>query len=235
MSREYNIRYQYKNIYLYYFFKWFNKNIFKHYLSILFNSLFNVKKERILLKQRIIQYFNVNNIGTIVYKNTLKNIFITLTNNKGKVLYSISSGLIGFFGKKKTYHLTVTNITKRFLFGIKTIWPYKKIHAFKLVLKGSLLYINNFFSVIKGRARRFDRDSKLINNVFNFFKKYLFFIKNKILSQKKKFLINLNYYIRLLNHVHIMFHYMKLRPIHNDYISFNILFIQRKKNKPFIH
>lgn len=45
-------------------------------------------------------------------KFTLNNIFVTLTSNHSKALYTLSSGVLGFKGKKKTSVNAVYNLTR---------------------------------------------------------------------------------------------------------------------------
>lgn len=230
---EYNIRFYYKKIYLYYFFKWFNKTFFNHFLSILFNYVFYVKKERLNLKKRIIQYINLNNIGSIVYKKTSKNIFISLVNNKGDVLYSTSSGCIGYFWKKKTYKATLIKLTKRFLLKIQKKLPKYNIFYLKIIIKGNLSFIEYFFNTV--HRITFLKKSLILKlkSTFYLLKKYFSFIKKKILENKKSTLINFNIYIKHLTFFYTLLYYLNSPSIKRIY-NFKFLFMQLKSNKPFI-
>ena len=175
--KEYNIRNHLNHINLFYFIKFFKRSIFNHILSNLYNSIITIKKKRLLLKQKIIRFFNFKKIFTIIYNNTSKNIFLTFLNYKGNVLFNISSGhMKTIIGRKKTYYYTVFNITKIFLNRIESFLHPGK-NGLKIIIKGSLLYVDNFLNCISYYYLRKDNYTLSFFRFKVFMKKYISYIK----------------------------------------------------------
>jgi ribosomal protein S11 len=66
-------------------------------------------------------------------KFTLNNIFLTLTTNVSKVLYTISSGILGFTGKRKTSINAVYNLTRAISFKCLSLKITKVILYFNYI------------------------------------------------------------------------------------------------------
>lgn len=233
--KEFKIRNTFKKIYIYFFFKWFKKKIYYHAFSNLFNFFFNIKKERILLKKKLTLCLNLDSIGIITYKNTLKNIFITLSKYNGNQLFNISSGSLGIFGYKKRHYNTIKNVIKTFFYSIEKVLDENSISKIKLVVNG---YISNFNYLMFHFVRRlsvYDRLTVAFMTYLLFLKKYMIFIKNNISKKKKLFSINFNNYFSIINYGYHLINYIyhKKRRIPHKFRSLKILFIQIKSKKSF--
>jgi ribosomal protein S11 len=68
-------------------------------------------------------------------KFTMNNIFVSLTNNHSKVLYTLSSGVLGFRGKKKTSINAVYNITRAVSYKCLSLKITKLVLYFDYVLR----------------------------------------------------------------------------------------------------
>lgn len=233
-TREFNIRYQFKQIYLYFFFKWYNKNIFNHSLSLLYNSFFAIKKERMSLKQKIVSYFFDNRISTIIYKKTPINIFLTLRGFNGKVQYSLSSGQIRMYGKRKIAPFTIRKLTRIFTVKIRKHMSAFKISFFRILIKGSMLNIWQFLSVLNFRSKRKSRDRSTVYSCYLFFRNYIGYLKTKIALDRKNVKLDLHYYINLINYLYILLEYITEKPENMKFCRFHIMYLQVKKNYSFI-
>jgi len=232
--KVYNLRNKFRYINMHLFFKVFKKKMRSHIFSILFNNVFNIRKRRIIIKKNIFEYININKIGTIYYKNTQKNIFITLVNSKGKVLYSISSGTLGFLGWKKTYFLTAINLTKRFIYNINQFSGINNITMYKLVIKGSLLNVGNVLKILTKRSFRSDRDLNSLMSFIKYYKNYFYNIKKQFMKKKEHFALKMGLYIKTVSLLHNLVEYLINKPTRFDYRIFKILFIQIIRNKSFL-
>lgn len=232
-SNDTNIRYAFKNVYMYYFFISFKKKLTNHFFSNLFNFFFSIKKERFLLKKKLTLNLNLNSIGIIYYKNTLKNIFLTLRNFKGKHIYHISSGHLKFFGRKKVYYKNINNLTRRFLFKIQYLLLYNKIFFLKIIING---YFNDVFAFLRPFLKRYYYFSKIFyifKNYIMFFKKYILYVKNEIKKFKQLSIINMNNYLNTISYCYYLFYYIKLKLKKNYEVNIKLLYIQVKSNKFF--
>ena len=68
-------------------------------------------------------------------KFTLNNVFITLTNSRNKALYTISSGVLGFRGKKKVSINAVYNMTRALSYKCLSLRITKLVLYFDYVLR----------------------------------------------------------------------------------------------------
>lgn len=232
-NTEYTTRFLFKNLYLYYFFKFFKKRIKVHFISNLFNIFFSIKKERLVLKKKLTLFLNLSRIGIVTYKNTLRNVFLTLSANNGKHLYHISSGHLKFFGRKKVYYKTIFNLTRRFLYKIPFFLRQNNIFFVKIVITG---YFNDMFNFIRPFFKRsyyFQQYHQLFKNYLLFLKKYILFIKNDIMSRKNVSILNFNKYINILFRCYYLSNYMNIKLKKKKNIHFKLLYIQIKSNKFF--
>jgi hypothetical protein len=228
---DYNIRYNFQNIYIYYFFNLFKHKLKAHFLSNLFNFFFKVKKERIQLKKKLSLFLNLNTIGIIYFKNTLRNIFLTLSTNKGSYLYHISSGYLKLYGLKKVYHQTVYNLTRRFIKKIEPLIIKNSIFFVKIIITGYFKNVFNFITPFFKRFYYFNKNKYFSFKYLFFIKKYFLYLKNSFLLNTKMTLINLNKYFNLIIKFFYFYYYLKQNL--NNYYKYKLLYIQIKSNKFF--
>lgn len=228
-----NKRFFFKNIYLYYFFKEFKKKIKTHYYSNLFKIFFSIKKERLTLKKKLNSFLNVNEIGTVTYKNTLRNVFLTLSKKNGNHLYHISSGHLKFFGRKKVYYKTIYNLTRRFLYKLPFFLYKNNIFFIKILITG---YLNDMFHFIRPFFKRsyyFDKSRYLFTNYLFFLKKYILYLKFNIISNKNLTLFNYKKYLNILFRCYYLSFFIHRKYKKKQFLNFKLLYIQIKSNKFF--
>lgn len=232
-SNDIGIRSYFKNIYIYYFFLFYKKKLKEHFFSNLFNFFFSIKKERLILKKKLTLFFNINSIGIIYYKNTLKNVFLTLSTFKGKHLYHISSGHIKFFGRKKVFYKTIFNLTRRFLFKIKDRLVKNNIFYVKVIING---FFNDVFVFLRPFLKKYYYFSKIyyiFKNYIFFLKKYLLYLKSEMKKNNFFTFLNLNKYFTIISHCYSLFSYIKYKLKRNYYLNIKLVNIQIKSKKFF--
>ena len=222
-----------KTVYLYYFFILFKKTFKEHIFSIIYNVFFNLKKERVILKKKLTFFFNVNTIGTITYKNTLRNVFFTLSDYTKNPLYNISSGILKFYGRKKTYRKTLTNLTRRFFYKIQNILKKKNICFLKLRITGFYQETFTFLRIFYKRIYIYKKNIEYIKKYISFFRKYILFIKRVITYKKENILFSINQYISLISYLFYMIKYYYLKNKKTTYLNIKLLNIQIKTPKFF--
>ena len=102
--------------------KKFFSMLLRRYYSKMYYKLLNkyiiARRNKYFVKSILNNYLSDFRICTLVYNNSYKNVFLTLLSDKGQVLHTHSSGCIGFIGKKRTYELTIKNLTTKFFMEI---------------------------------------------------------------------------------------------------------------------
>lgn len=171
----------------------------------------------------------------MTYKNTLRNIFLTLSTNEGKHLYHISSGHLKFFGRKKVYYKTIYNLTRRFLYKMESFLYKNNIFFIKIVIKGYLNDISNFLRPFFKRSYYFQQYRHFFKNYLFLLKKYILYIKKKIMLNKKYTLLDLNKYLNIINRCYYLSAYMNLKFKKSQFLNFKLLYIQIKSNKSFLN
>ena len=214
-------RYFYQNKNIFSFFLSKKKVGFKsHFLSNLFKFFFSVNKNRFLLKKNLYFYLNLNTLGIVYFKNTLRNIFITISTHNGKHLYHISSGYVKSLGRKKTSNRTIYNLTRKFILKLHLILRTHNITHIRMVIQG---HFNNIFVFIKPFLKKFYARNK-INSIFKnyiyFFKKYIIYLKRLIIKSGNYTLFNLNKYILIVLYCHSINRYLQFKT--NKFFKSNI-------------
>jgi hypothetical protein len=223
---------QNKNM-LYFFLSRKKVSLKSHLLSNIFNFFFSINKNRFLLKKNLYFFLNLNTLGIVHFKNTLRNIFITISTHSGKHLYHISSGYVKSLGRKKTSNRTIYNLTRKFLLKLNLILRANNMTHIRLIIQG---HFNNIFVFVKPFLKKFYARNK-IHNIFKnyifFFKKYILFLKRSIIRYGSCTSFNLNKYILLIMYCSSINIYLKSKT--NKFLKFNIklLNIQMISNKFF--
>jgi hypothetical protein len=235
---EYNIRYNFKYVYIYFFFKLFKKKIYFHAFSNIFNLYFKIKKVRFLLKKKLTLFLNLDSIGVITYRYTVRNLFITLSDYKGEALLTVSSGDSGHFGYKKTHFPIIRSVIKSFLQRVLDKLFINNITRLKFVIKGHYFNFYNFILPFVRRLTSYDKLTIFFINFLSFLKRYLVFLKKKVVNNKSNFFLDFDEYFTMINRIKHLINYMSILNSNTyiyKYYNYQVLFIQIKGfNNSFI-
>lgn len=229
--RQMNLRHSLKYIHMPYFFTLFKRTIKKNLFSLLYNVFIHIKKERSKLKKKLTFFFNSSSIGIITYNNTLRNVFITLSDSSKNHIYHLSSGMLKFFGRKKVYSKTIYNLTRRFLYKIQ---PFLIRHNFcfiKLRLVGFLQDTFTFLNIFYRRLFFYKKELFFFKKYVIFYKKYIFYIKNIIYGRYNY--LNIKKYLNILTSLFYILNYLNLKKKFIFFSRMKLLTIQVQTPKFF--